>query len=171
MSNKINIPTFVTDEQFTPTRVNPRLFFYNGTIPVQEYKVSALTSPFSRFVYSQTEIPYFDHYSAEPGLFPTSGSQSLLFYNENPAYGSIPENTLFTQYWSKYIELLYNPRTRLIECTGVIPLADYIDLELNDIIEWRGNHYHIRAVNNYNLETGECDIELLGPIIDDAITG
>jgi len=171
MSNRINIPTFITDEDFTPTRVNPRLFFYNGLIDVQDYKVTALTSPSSRFVYNQTQIPYFDHYSAQSGQFPTSGSNSLLFFNESPAYGSIPQNTLFTQYWSRYIELLYNPRTRLIECSGVVPLADYIDLELNDIIEWRGNHYHLRAINNYNLETGECDIELLGPILDDAITG
>lgn len=171
MSNRINIPTFITDDNFTPTRVNPRLFFYNGLIDVQDYKVSALTSPSSRFVYTQTQIPYFDHYSATAGSFPTSGSNSLLFFNETPAYGSIPQNTLFTQYWSRYIELLYNPRTRLIECSGVIPLSDYIDLELNDIIEWRGNMYHLRAINNYNLETGECDIELLGPILDDAITG
>jgi hypothetical protein len=171
MSNRINIPTFITDEDFTPTRVNPRLFFYNGLIDVQDYKVTALTSPSSRFVYNQTQIPYFDHYSAQSGQFPTSGSNSLLFFNESPAYGSIPQNTLFTQYWSRYIELLYNPRTRLIECSGVIPLSDYIDLELNDIITWRGNHYHLRAINNYNLETGECDIELLGPILDDAITG
>ena len=169
MSNRINIPTFVTDEEFTPTKVNPRLFFYNGLIDSAEYRVSALTGPDSRFVYTENQIPYFDHYSVESGTFPTSDSNSLLFFNESPAYGSIPQNTLFTQYWSKYIELLYNPRTRLIECSGIIPLADYIDLELNDIIEWRGNHYHLRAVNNYNLETGECDMELLGPIIDDAI--
>lgn len=169
MSNRINIPTFVTDESFTPTRVNPRLFFYNGVIDTQEYRVSALTGPSSRFMYSQTQIPYFDHYSAESGQFPTSDSNSLLFFNEQPAYGTSPNQTLYTQYWSKYIELLYNPKTRLIEASAVIPLSDYIDLELNDIIEWRGNHYHLRAVNNYNLETGECDIELLGPIIDDAI--
>lgn len=169
MSNRINIPTFVTDENFTPTRVNPRLFFYNGVIDTQTYRVSALTGPSTRFVYSQTQIPYFDHYSAQSGGFPTTGSQSLLFYNEPAVYGSTPSETLYTQYWSKYIELLYNPRTRLIEASAVIPLSDYIDLELNDIIEWRGNHYHLRAVNNYNLETGECDIELLGPIIDDAI--
>ena len=169
MSNRINIPTFVTDEDFTPTKVNPRLFFYNGLIDSAEYRVAALTGPSSRFVYTENQIPYFDHYSVESGTFPTSGSNSLLFFNETPAYGSIPQNTLFTQYWSKYIQLLYNPKTRLIECSGIIPLADYIDLELNDIIEWRGNHYHLRAVNNYNLETGECDMELLGPIIDDAI--
>ena len=169
MSNRVNIPTFVTDADFTPTRVNPRLFFYNGLIDVPEYRVSYLTGVSSRFVTSKNQIPYFDHYSVVSGSFPTSGSNSLLYFNESPAYGSIPSDTLYTQYWSKYIDLLYNPRTRLIECSAVLPLSDYIDLELNDIIEWRGNHYHLRAINNYNLETGECDLELLGPIIDDAI--
>ena len=44
-----------------------------------------------------------------------------------------------------------------------------IDVELNDIIFFRGNHYHLRAINNYNLKTGECALQLLGPILDDAL--
>lgn len=167
--NRVNIPTFITDENFTPARVNPRLFFYNGTIEIPSYRVSWLTSPSSRFVGSYTDMPYFDHYSVVSGSFPSSNSDSLLFYNENSAYGSIPQNTLFTQYWSKYIELLYNPKTRLLEAAAVIPLAEYFDLELNDIIEFRGNYYHLRAINDYNLTTGECKVELLGPILADAL--
>jgi hypothetical protein len=40
-------------------------------------------------------------------------------------------------------------------------------MELNDIVQWRGNFYHLRAINDYNLKTGECGIQLLGPIIKD----
>jgi hypothetical protein len=40
-------------------------------------------------------------------------------------------------------------------------------MELNDVINWRGNYYHLRAINDYNLKTGECKIQLLGPIIAD----
>jgi hypothetical protein len=42
-------------------------------------------------------------------------------------------------------------------------------MELNDIVELRGNYYHLRAINDYNLKNGECNIQLLGPILDDAL--
>lgn len=169
MSNRINIPTFITNEDFTPARVNPRIFFYNGKIDTAEYRVSALTSPSSRFVYTQNQIPYFDHYSVVTGSFPSSDSNSLLYFNETPAYGSAPSQTLYTEYWSKYVSLLYNPRTRLISCKAVIPISEYYELELNDIIQWQGNMYHLRAINNYSLTSGECDVQLLGPIIEDTL--
>jgi hypothetical protein len=42
-------------------------------------------------------------------------------------------------------------------------------MELNDIVQFRGNHYHLRAINDYNLTTGECNIQLLGPILEGAL--
>jgi hypothetical protein len=43
-------------------------------------------------------------------------------------------------------------------------------MELNDIVEWRGNYYHLRALNDYNLSNGECSLQLLGPILGDVIS-
>ena len=37
-------------------------------------------------------------------------------------------------------------------------------MELNDIVNFKGNYYHLRAINDYSLKTGECNIQLLGPI-------
>jgi hypothetical protein len=76
---------------------------------------------------------------------------------------------LFSNYWQDYIELLYDPTTRLIDASANIPLADYFDMELNDIVEFRGNYYHLRAINDYNLVTGECKIQLLGPILQGSL--
>jgi hypothetical protein len=93
-----------------------------------------------------------------------------LFFNEQAAYGETPTETLYSTYWSQYVELLYNPRTRLLNASAIIPLADYFQMELNDIVEWRGNYYHLRAINDYNLSNGECNIQLLGPVIGDVIS-
>ncbi len=171
--NKIFIPTFIANADYEPARVQPRVFYFNGVLDAPDYKVDAWVIPsgFSRNVFTETRIPYFDHYntgSSADGL-PAADSDSLLFQNEAPAYGSTPTNTLFSEYWSKYIGLLYNPTTRLIEAQAVIPLADYFELELNDIIEWRGNYYHLRAINDYSFTTNQCNIQLLGPIIADAL--
>jgi hypothetical protein len=57
----------------------------------------------------------------------------------------------------------------LFKASAIIPLADYFEMELNDIVQWRGNYYHLRAINDYNLKDGTCKIELLGPIIRDAV--
>ena len=115
-------------------------------------------------------FPYFDNYSVVSGSqFPTSGSKSLLFYNEQPVYGSAPATSLFSEYWNPYVQLLYNPRTRLLTMSAIIPLADYFEMELNDIVNFRGNDYHLRAINNYNLSTGECNIQLLGPILEGSL--
>jgi hypothetical protein len=56
-----------------------------------------------------------------------------------------------------------------MNASAIIPLADYFNMELNDIVEFRGNDYHLRAINDYNLSTGECNIQLLGPIIDGSL--
>ena len=167
------LPTFISNAEFQSARVRPRVFFYNGLVETTPYNVSGLNflNGDSATTTQETTYPYVDHYTtgSVSTEFPDAGSESTLFFNETPVYGTAPIQSLYTKYWSKYITLLYDPKTRLIDCSAVLPFADYIKLNLNDIIVWRSNHYHLRAINKYNLTTGECAIQLLGPIIDDAL--
>jgi hypothetical protein len=160
MSNQIYIPSFISDQNFNPNRVLPRLYFYNGLKQSEAYFIQSGSANLS-----QSAFPYFNHYSGEP----TQGSLSLLFNNETSPYGTTPIDSLYTRYWETYIDLLYNPKTRLFNASAIIPLAEYFDIKLNDIVQWRGNYYHLRAINDYNLKTGECKIQLLGPIITNAL--
>jgi hypothetical protein len=161
----IYIPTYISDQNYNPTRVLPRLLFYNGQIECEQYYIQ--DENFSSR--PQTEFPYFDNYNVVSGSFPTTDSLSLLFNNEGASYGEVPTNNLYTTYWEKYVSLLYNPKTRLLTCEAIIPLADYFKIELNDIVNFRGNYYHLRAINDYSLKTGECSLQLLGPIISDTL--
>jgi hypothetical protein len=173
--NKIYIPTFIADDKFNPSNVLPRFFFYNGIKQVNPFRIQYRngTGPTSATstISSEEFFPYFDHYNTGSSASnnPTTDSDSLLFFNETPAYGITPTQTLYSKYWENYISLLYDPRTRLINASANIPLAEYFDIELNDIIEFRSNYYHLRAINDYNLVTGECKIQLLGPILEDAM--
>ena len=157
---RINIPSFISDQNYNPARVLPHIYFYNGLKDCEPYYVQT-----GSLAVELDQFPYFDNYS---GNETTTSSLSLLFYNEQAAYGVAPTASLYTTYWEKYIELLYNPRTRLINASAIIPLAEYFDMELNDIVQFRGNYYHLRAINDYNLTNGECSIQLLGPILDNA---
>jgi hypothetical protein len=162
----IFVPTYISDQNYNPSRVQPRLLYYNGQVDCQPYYLVDSTG----LAHETPQFPYFDNYSVVSGSqFPTSGSNSLLFFNEQPSYGTIPEQSLFSQYWNDYVNLLYNPRTRLINASAIIPLADYFKMELNDIVSFRGNYYHLRAINDYNLKNGNCKIQLLGPILPEAL--
>ncbi len=164
------IPTFIANAEFDPAKVKPRVFFYNGKLQTTNYNVQGLTTSTTGVGDELGYFPYFDHYSTGSGeVVPASDSDSLLFFNEGASLGSTPTQSIYTTYWSKYVSLLYDPKTRLIEASAVIPFADYVDMELNDIVFFRGNHYHLRAINQYNLKTGECQLQLLGPIIDDSL--
>ena len=146
----IYIPTYISDQNYNPVRVQPRLLYYNNTVECERYYIRDAADVTNEI----TVFPYFDNYSVVSGSqFPTTGSKSLLFFNEQPVYG----------------QLLYNPRTRLINMSAVIPLADYFEMELNDIVNFRGNDFHLRAINDYNLSTGECNIQLLGPILEGSL--
>ena len=162
----IYIPTYISDQNYNPARILPRLFFYNGQLQCEQYYIQ--DENFSSR--AQQEFPYFDNYSVVSGQFPTTGSKSLLFNNENTSYGEKPTGSLYSEYWETYVSLLYNPKTRLINCDAIIPLADYFKMELNDVVNFRGNYYHLRAINDYSLKTGECTLQLLGPIINDTLS-
>jgi hypothetical protein len=166
----IYIPTYINNAEYTPARVLPRLLFYNGLLDCQTYYIESGSLTTSGVSYTQNAFPYFDNYNVVSGSFPTTNSRTLLFNNEDAAYGEEPTETLYSEYWQTYINLLYNPKTRLLECAAIIPLADYVNMELNDIVNFRGNYYHLRAINDYSLKTGECNLQLLGPIIPDTFT-
>ena len=160
----LEIPVFVANAEYKPATVFPRIFFYNGQRTCDPYYVFSSPTTSTR----QTTQPHFGHYN---NVTPTTGSRSLLFINETPNFGTTPSGSLYTRYWSTYVSLLYNPKTRMINAKAVIPLADYFNIELNDVAFFRGNHYHIRAINNYSMTSGECDIILLGPVLPDTIAG
>ena len=171
------IPYYIADDKYTPARVLPRLLFYNGLVNASPYWIQGYFDSTKATIQSnkQTQYPYFDVYSTgslngTSSIYPQANSKSLLFNNEQAVWGSTPTASLVSEYYDKYLALLYNPRTRLVDATAVIPLADYFNIELNDIAEFRGNYYHLRAINDYNLTTGEANVQLLGPIIEDTIS-
>ena len=159
------IPTYINNQEYAPARVQPRIMFYNGQVDCETFYVLDGNNALR----TTEQFPYFDNYNVVSGSFPTVDSKSLLFYNEQAVYGEVPTDSLYSTYWSQYVNLLYNPRTRLMNASAIIPLAEYFKMELNDIVEFRGNDYHLRAINDYNLSTGECNIQLLGPILEGSL--
>jgi hypothetical protein len=168
----VAIPLYIGDQNYAPTQVFPRVLFFNGMISSSAYFIEGQFSAANRTVQANVQrvYPYFDNYNVVTGVYPSTGSRSLLFNNEATTLGSIPQESLISEYWQTYLNLLYNPRTRLVNAQAVIPLAQYFSIELNDVVQFRGNYYHLRAINDYDLTTGECLVQLLGPVISDAVS-
>ena len=78
----IYIPTYISDAAYSPSRVLPRLLFYNGLIECEEYWIESGSLALGGVTYSQNAFPYFDNYNVVTGSFPTVNSKSLLFNNE-----------------------------------------------------------------------------------------
>ena len=171
-NTKIFVPKFISSVTSAPARVLPHIYFYNGQTNceawfIEGYSGSATTSSATIVTQSVTAFPQLDYYSQQQV---DSSSLSLLFNNEFTPYGTIPSQSLYSEYWETYVSLLYDPQTRLVACSAIIPLADYFKMNLNDVVEWRGNYYYLRAINDYNTANGECNLQLLGPILDDTLT-
>jgi hypothetical protein len=168
--SKIYIPTFISSIDYKPVKTLPHIYFYNGLKNCEQYWIEGYVYYLGNYIAFPrpfTSFPYFDYYN---GSTPSTNSRSLLFFNEPAVYGEAPTESLYSVYWSSYVNLLYNPYTRLFECNAIIPLADYYKMALHDIVEWRGNYYHLRAINDYNLSNGQCNLQLLGPVIEDVIS-
>lgn len=70
------------------------------------------------------------------------------------------EETLFKQFYKKYIENLFNKRTRLIKVSCILPVNVLIQIQLSDVILLSGQKYRINSYNT-NLITGRTDFELI----------
>jgi hypothetical protein len=64
-AEKIYIPTFISDADFTPSNVLPRFFFFNGMKEIKPFKFLFATTDAlnSFFVATLSEFPYVDHYN------------------------------------------------------------------------------------------------------------
>ena len=62
----IYIPTYINSAQYSPARVLPRLFFYNGLLDCEPWYIEAFIPgpPYSSIQSTEfTSFPYFDNYN------------------------------------------------------------------------------------------------------------
>ncbi len=67
--------------------------------------------------------------------------------------------TLFTPY-TKYIQSIFNPKQRLTKVEVMLPIADFLQIKMNDRIIIRNHYYRINSITT-NLSTGKSELELL----------
>jgi hypothetical protein len=150
------LTTTLVDKNLSAYVPKPMIIYNNGvetlTTPIQ-YKYGSL----------YTTISVYRRYSNEVLL---GGSDlgylhSLNWGVENSAwFGQNAINGLYFDFYSNYIENLYNQRTRSVKVKGVFN-ADFItNLQINDRIVLSNKRYVINNIQ-INLTSGEIDFELI----------
>ena len=88
-------------------------------------------------------------------------SNSLHFSEELNEYtNTLAENSLFERFYKKYIQNVFNPSTRIIKLSAVLPVAKIIEIKLSDIIVVNNRRYRINAMD-VNLKDGRANFELI----------
>lgn len=106
---------------------------------------------------TQYEFPLISSYSA----FPTNSSTYSLAYGlEVTLQGDMPSKTMFVEYWQRYLSRLFSTQSRIVYFDAIIPVGEWLTLELNDTIAVSGNYYKIQSIT-YDMLTEKASLELL----------
>jgi hypothetical protein len=154
----IVIPKFVdTSGNFVSPKL--RCLFYAGDVEMTLYDFSTFT-PDTAYV-----APILNHYEF---IQPFFNSLDLNWAPEVPLYiqGLNPVNNLFNVYWRDYLNQLYSPNARIMECYLALDLADILSFTFADRIWITNAWWRILDISDYKVGSAEVTKVTLLKLID-----
>jgi hypothetical protein len=145
---ELNIPVFL-DTDFKPVQQDYTLFYYGGKQSVSDVWY------FNNVV--QYVMPLMTPYSDYPTI---SNSYSNAFGLELSLRGDAPTKTMYDLYWTEYLTRMYSTQSRVVKMTAVLPVGEWLNLELNDTIAISSNYYKIQSIQ-YDMLTEIANLELV----------
>ncbi len=147
-TTELNLPVFL-DKDGKAVKQDLTLFFYGGKQTVTD------TYYFDGVL--QTIFPLMTCFSA----YPTSKSNfSNAFGIENSFNGDAPLNTMYLKYWHKYLTRMYSSRSRIVKMKAILPVIEWLNMQLNDTILISGNYYKLQSIQ-YDMLTEVANLELI----------
>ena len=92
----------------------------------------------------QFSYPLISSYSAYPTA---TGTYSLAYGMEATISGDMPTETMYVEYWRAYLSRLYSSKSRVVYLDAVIPVGEWLNLDMNDTIAVSSNYYKIQSIN------------------------
>ena len=154
-----------TGTQHLAIKARTRMLFYNGlqyinTIAHRWYLDGWTMSATDHFHYYPLVSPY-----QEWPITPTS--LNLNFANDIQYWGAVPgynDNgyTLYTEYWSRYIESLYNKYSRRVTANFVLNNIDLNNFSFDDTIFVNGTYYRPEKIIDVQIgQYSEATVQLI----------
>jgi hypothetical protein len=145
---ELNIPVFM-DQDSKPVQQDYTLFYYGGK--------QSISDPYYFDNTIQYVLPLMTPYSAYPTL---STSYSNAFGIELSLRGDAPVNTMYMMYWNQYLSRMYSTQSRVVKMTAILPVGEWLNLELNDTIAISSNYYKVQSIQ-YDMLTEQANLELI----------
>jgi len=79
--------------------------------------------------------------------FPTTSStNSLAFGIEATLNGDAPASTMYTNFFQRYLSRVFSSKSRIVHFDAILPVGEWLKLEMNDTIAVSGNYYKIQSI-------------------------
>ena len=154
-----------------PTKVNPRILFYQGLQPCNNWTLQYTpTAPTA----SATSSYYATNYFVTQSVYPcvshldsyTNPSQDLLFDIPNGVFfnepGIYPTVNLYTNFWENEALSIVDDDAKLLTAQFKLNSLDIANLDYSSKINVDGVYYRINAINNYSPDDSTTtEVELL----------
>ena len=92
----------------------------------------------------QFSYPLISSYNEYPT---TSTSHSVAYGLEVSTSGDTPTNTMYVEFWRAYLSRLYSSKSRVVYLDAVLPVGEWLNLEMNDTIAVSSNYYKIQSID------------------------
>ena len=160
----------------TPYKYKPRLFYNLGLTDTGNLSgkdpATGTTNPGAYFIQAESGVTQtvkqyllFHHLNASPADLDTSSDLHFGNLNHTSFISNTQvnvKNSAFFEYWSFYINELYDIDARLLTCNVLLDPTELGDIRLNDKIFIDGAYYRINKISGANLMDEESTtIELL----------
>lgn len=150
--------------QFTPIVPKPRLLYYNG-LKALGGSANFYMEDSAGTTVAFSSIPVVSTYTQMPATGPNN--RQYVFERETSFQQG--ENVLnangqdlYSIYWSKYIELIYNRDARRVTATFSLEATDILNFKYNDVIFVEGIYYYVEKIYNAPLgQAGKVKVDLI----------
>jgi hypothetical protein len=140
---------------FKPYIPKPVVFYVFGNLSTPTFYVSGSTAV---AMTSYCLTGDFINFTSEAHT--NNWGNEQILGTSNFALGAISTNSLFFNYYSRYLNNLYQLKSRIVKCKAVFSLPFLNALQLNDRLVIRDKRYTINQMTT-DLNTGEVDLELI----------
>jgi hypothetical protein len=146
---ELQIPVLL-DGDFKPVKADLYLAYFveRRTIAVDTYQLEGI---------DQFSYPLISSYQDFPT---TSATNSLAFGMEATISGNAPTNTLYVEFFRSYLSRVMSSKSRIVYFSSVLPVNEWLQLEMNDTISVSGNLYKIQNIQ-YDILNERAELVLI----------
>ena len=146
---ELQIPVLL-DGDFKPVKADLYLAYFveRRTIAVDTYQLEGI---------DQFSYPLISSFQDFPT---TSATNSLAFGMEATISGDAPTNSLYVEFFRSYLSRIMSSKSRIVYFSSVLPVNEWLQLEMNDTISVSGNLYKIQNIQ-YDILNERAELVLI----------